>query len=111
MVRPARSSSPTASSACRYCATPGYYRFTCQTGGSSLTGSLSLHRFVLFIAVCTFILIIAGGLVTSTQSGLSVPDWPNTYGHFMFAYPLNQMVGGIFYEHSHRMIATFVGFL
>jgi len=50
-------------------------------------------------------------LVTSTGSGLSVPDWPNTYGHFMFAYPLDQMVGGIFFEHSHRMIASVVGFL
>jgi cytochrome c oxidase assembly protein subunit 15 len=71
----------------------------------------NLHLFALFTAFCTFVLIIAGGLVTSTGSGLSVPDWPNTYGHFMFAYPLDQMVGGIFYEHSHRMIASFVGFL
>jgi len=71
----------------------------------------NLHRFALFTACCTFFLIIAGGLVTSTGSGLSVPDWPNTYGHFMFAYPLDQMVGGIFYEHSHRMVASFVGFL
>ncbi|MBI1802839.1 MAG: COX15/CtaA family protein [Ignavibacteria bacterium] len=70
-----------------------------------------LHRFAFFTACCTFLLIIAGGLVTSTQSGLSVPDWPTTYGHFMFAYPLDQMVGGIFYEHSHRMIASVVGFL
>ena len=70
-----------------------------------------LHLFSLFTGCCTFLLIVAGGLVTSTQSGLSVPDWPTTYGHFMFAYPLDQMVGGIFYEHSHRMIASFVGFL
>ncbi len=70
-----------------------------------------LHRFALFTAVSTFFLIVAGGLVTSTGSGLSVPDWPNTYGHFMFAYPLDGMVGGIFYEHSHRMIASVVGFL
>lgn len=71
----------------------------------------NLHLFACFTATCTFFLIIAGGLVTSTGSGLSVPDWPNTYGYFMFAYPLDQMVGGIFYEHSHRMIASFVGFL
>jgi cytochrome c oxidase assembly protein subunit 15 len=76
-----------------------------------LTGYRNLHRYALFTACCTFCLLIAGGLVTSTQSGLSVPDWPNTYGHFMFAYPLDQMVGGIFYEHSHRMIASVVGFL
>ncbi len=55
--------------------------------------------------------MIAGGLVTSTDSGLAVPDWPNTYGHFMFSFPLTEMVGGIFYEHGHRMIATFVGIL
>ncbi len=76
-----------------------------------MTGYNNLHRFALFTACATFLLIIAGGLVTSTQSGLSVPDWPNTYGHFMFAYPLDQMVGGIFFEHSHRMIASVVGLL
>ncbi len=76
-----------------------------------MTSYRNLHRFLLFTAGCTFLLIIAGGLVTSTQSGLSVPDWPTTYGHFMFAYPVDQMVGGIFYEHSHRMIASVVGFL
>jgi len=70
-----------------------------------------LHRFAVFTAASTFLLIFAGGLVTSTGSGLSVPDWPNTYGRFMFAYPLEDMVGGIFYEHSHRMIASVVGFL
>ena len=78
---------------------------------ASLTSYNNLHRFAVVTAVATFVLIFAGGLVTSTQSGLSVPDWPTTYGHFMFAYPLDQMVGGIFYEHSHRMIATTVGFL
>ncbi len=77
----------------------------------SVTSYSNLHRFILFTACCTFLLIIAGGLVTSTQSGLSVPDWPTSYGHFMFAFPLDQMVGGIFYEHSHRMIASVVGFL
>ena len=76
-----------------------------------MTSYKNLHRFILFTTACTFLLIIAGGLVTSTQSGLSVPDWPTTYGHFKFAYPIDQMVGGIFYEHSHRMIATVVGFL
>jgi cytochrome c oxidase assembly protein subunit 15 len=73
--------------------------------------NVALHWFALFVACCTFVLIVAGGLVTSTQSGLSVPDWPTTYGHFMFSYPLDQMVGGILYEHSHRMIASVVGFL
>lgn len=65
-----------------------------------------LHLFAVFTAVCTFFLIIAGGLVTSTGSGLAVPDWPLSYGKVM-----PPMVGGIFYEHGHRMVATFVGLL
>jgi cytochrome c oxidase assembly protein subunit 15 len=64
-----------------------------------------------FTAASTFILIVAGGLVTSNSAGLSVPDWPNTYGQFMFAFPFGDMVGGILYEHGHRMIASTVGFL
>lgn len=70
-----------------------------------------LHRFALLVVGATFILIFIGGLVTSTDSGLSVPDWPTTYGHFMFSFPLSQMVGGILYEHGHRMVATVVGML
>lgn len=70
-----------------------------------------LHYFSLLVAASTAVLIFAGGLVTSTGSGLSVPDWPNTYGWFMFTFPLEKMVGGIFYEHSHRLIASTVGFL
>ena len=50
-------------------------------------------------------------MVTSTRSGLAVPDWPNTYGHFMFSFPFERMVGGILYEHGHRMIASVVGML
>jgi cytochrome c oxidase assembly protein subunit 15 len=50
-------------------------------------------------------------MVTSTDSGLAVPDWPNTYGHFMFSFPLEGMVGGVFYEHGHRLIASVVGML
>jgi heme a synthase len=70
-----------------------------------------LHLFAALVALSTAILIFAGGLVTSTGSGLSVPDWPSTYGWFMFTFPLEKMVGGIFYEHSHRLIASGVGFL
>ena len=70
-----------------------------------------LHLFAALVAVSTAVLIFAGGLVTSTESGLSVPDWPSTYGWFMFTFPLEKMVGGIFYEHSHRLIASIVGFL
>jgi len=70
-----------------------------------------LPLFAAFVAASTAVLIFAGGLVTSTGSGLSVPDWPNTYGWFMFAFPTSKMVGGIFYEHTHRLIASTVGFL
>jgi len=59
-----------------------------------------------FTAVCTFLLLIAGALVTSNDAGLSVPDWPLSYGSLT-----PPMVGGIFYEHGHRMIASFVGML
>ncbi|MCG8607786.1 COX15/CtaA family protein [bacterium] len=70
-----------------------------------------IHRLAKIVATSTFFLIVVGGLVTSTGSGLAVPDWPNTYGHFMFAFPFSKMVGGILYEHGHRMVATIVGFL
>ena len=66
----------------------------------------NLHRFTLFMSVCTFFLLIAGGMVTSTGSGLAVPDWPLSYGKLM-----PPMIGGIFYEHGHRMVASFVGLL
>ena len=70
-----------------------------------------LHFYLRFVAAASLLLIVAGGLVTSTGSGLAVPDWPNTYGTFMFAFPLSKMVGGIFYEHGHRLIASIVGLL
>ena len=71
----------------------------------------SLHRFAIFTAASTFVLIFIGGLVTSTGSGLSVPDWPTTYGQNMFTFPIDKWIGGIKYEHGHRLVASFVGFL
>src|SRR5687767_5859274 len=68
--------------------------------------SRALHRYAIVTAVATLLLIVAGGLVTSTESGLSVPDWPLSYGRLM-----PPMVGGVFYEHGHRMVATAVGLL
>ena len=70
-----------------------------------------LHRFCQVLAGCTVLLVLAGSLVTSTQSGLAVPDWPTTYGWSMFTFPPSKWVGGIFYEHGHRLIASTVGFL
>jgi cytochrome c oxidase assembly protein subunit 15 len=75
------------------------------------TQSVALRRYSKFLCVITLFLIILGALVKSTESGLSVPDWPTTYGKFMFAYPLNKMAGGIKYEHTHRMLASIVGLL
>src|SRR3954466_2090296 len=69
------------------------------------------HRYATLVAACTVLLITAGGMVTSTGSGLSVPDWPTTYGSNMFTFPMSKWVGGIRYEHSHRLIASTVGFL
>ncbi|MBZ5701451.1 MAG: COX15/CtaA family protein [Acidobacteriia bacterium] len=63
-----------------------------------------LHRYAIFVAVCTFLLLIAGALVTSNDAALSVPDWPLSYGTLT-----PPMVGGIVYEHSHRVIAATVG--
>ena len=72
---------------------------------------MAFRLYTRLVALSTAVLIFAGGLVTSTGSGLSVPDWPNTYGHFMFTFPLDKMVGGIRFEHSHRLIASTVGLL
>lgn len=62
-------------------------------------------------AVVTFFLLGLGGLVTSHEAGMSVPDWPNSYGYNMFLFPVSDWMGGILYEHSHRLLATFVGLL
>ncbi len=70
-----------------------------------------LHRFSKLVVASTILLLLAGSLVTSTGSGLSVPDWPTTYGWNMFTFPPSKWVGGIFYEHGHRLIASTVGFL
>ena len=71
----------------------------------------SLHVFGIALSICTFLLLFAGGMVTSTNSGLSVPDWPTTFGQNMFLFPPSMMRGGIFYEHGHRLFASLVGLL
>jgi cytochrome c oxidase assembly protein subunit 15 len=69
------------------------------------------HWLALLTGGATLVLIVAGGLVTNTGSALAVPDWPTTFGHNMFLYPWSQMVGGVFYEHSHRLLGALVGLL
>lgn len=67
-----------------------------------------LHHFAVVLSSCIFLLIIAGALVTSEDAGLSVPDWPTSFGSI---YKIPPMVGGVKFEHTHRMIAEGVGFL
>lgn len=68
--------------------------------------NLWLHRYAVLVAGCTLVLVFVGGLVTSTGSGLAVPDWPLSYGQF---FP--PMVGGILYEHGHRLVAATIGLM
>jgi cytochrome c oxidase assembly protein subunit 15 len=68
----------------------------------ALTTALSLS--------CLF-LIFVGGLVKSHEAGLSVPDWPTTYGENMFLFPYEKWIGGVFYEHGHRLLASGIGFI
>ncbi|HTV42796.1 MAG TPA: COX15/CtaA family protein [Candidatus Sulfotelmatobacter sp.] len=70
-----------------------------------------LHRFAVLAAIATFFLLGAGGLVTSHEAGMSVPDWPNSYGYNMFLFPPSRWIGGIFYEHTHRLWASCVGLM
>src|SRR5438046_6342704 len=69
------------------------------------------HRLAVVLGCATFPLLFIGGLVTSKGAGLAVPGWPTTFGYNMFFYPWSKMVGNIFYEHSHRLIAAAVGVL
>jgi cytochrome c oxidase assembly protein subunit 15 len=70
-----------------------------------------LSRFAWFTAGATVLLICSGGMVTSKNAGLAVPDWPTTFGYNMFFFPVSKWVGGIFFEHTHRLIASVIGFL
>ena len=79
-----------------------------MTGSSSTAFHPAHHRFAVFLAFCTFLLILAGAAVTSNDAGLSVPDWPTSFGSL---YRIPPMVGGVEFEHGHRMIAEFIGLL
>jgi cytochrome c oxidase assembly protein subunit 15 len=69
------------------------------------------HRIACLTAAATLALILAGGLVTDTGSALAVPDWPTTFGYNLLLYPWSKMVGGVLYEHSHRLLGALVGAL
>lgn len=71
----------------------------------------SLHWYAVLTAFFTFLLLGAGGLVTSHEAGMSVPNWPNSFDYNMFLFPPSKWIGGIFYEHTHRLIASGVGLM
>ena len=71
----------------------------------------ALFWFAVANVVTTFLLVGLGGLVTSHEAGMSVPDWPTSYGYNMFALPIQFWQGGVIYEHTHRLMATFLGVL
>lgn len=78
-----------------------------MSNGSNLyTPPIGLQWYSVIVVAATFFLVIAGGMVTSTGSGLAVPDWPLSFGKWM-----PPMEGGVFYEHGHRMVAATVGCL
>lgn len=70
-----------------------------------------LYWFAVLTAVATFLLLGVGGLVTSHEAGMSVPDWPTSFGYNMYALPIKFWKGGVFYEHTHRLFASVIGFM
>jgi heme a synthase len=70
-----------------------------------------LNRFAWLTCIATLLLICSGGMVTSKGVGLAVPDWPTTFGYNMFLFPVSKWVGGILFEHTHRLMGSVVGFL
>jgi heme a synthase len=82
-----------------------------ERAGKGALVSVWPHRLAVITACATFPLLFIGGLVTSKGAGLAVPDWPTTFGYNMFLYPWSKMVGNIFFEHSHRLVASAVGLL
>src|ERR1700758_366152 len=79
-------------------------------GAYSLPKKL-LHWYAVVAAASVSLLICSGGFVTSHEAGMAVPDWPNTFGYNMFLFPVSRWVGGVFFEHTHRLIASTVGLL
>lgn len=74
-------------------------------------GDTARFAFAVLTVLATLILLCFGGLVTSKGAGMAVPDWPTSFGYNMFFFPWSMMVGGIFYEHSHRLLGALVGIM
>ncbi|HJW38742.1 MAG TPA: COX15/CtaA family protein [Candidatus Udaeobacter sp.] len=70
-----------------------------------------LNGFAWLTCAATLLLICSGGMVTSKNVGLAVPDWPTTFGYNMFLFPVSKWVGGILFEHTHRLMGSLVGLL
>ena len=79
--------------------------------GNSGRSTTWLNRFAWITCIATLLLICSGGMVTSKNVGLAVPDWPTTFGYNMFLFPISKWVGGILFEHTHRLMGSLVGFL
>jgi cytochrome c oxidase assembly protein subunit 15 len=80
--------------------------------GDAATGRVRFWARLL--AFFTFPLIWLGGLVTTQDAGMAVPDWPGTFGYNLWLYPISTWLLGpfdLFVEHGHRLLATFVGLL
>ncbi len=80
-----------------------------RPSSSTETATRSQAMLATLAIFTTLVLVSVGSLVTSLEVGLSVPDWPTSYGYNMFLFPFTKMVGGIYYEHAHRLIGTLVG--
>ena len=78
---------------------------------NSARSSKWLNHFAWLTCAATLLLICSGGMVTSKNVGLAVPDWPTTFGYNMFLFPVSKWVGGILFEHTHRLMGSLVGFL
>lgn len=65
--------------------------------------------FAMTTVTAVLLLLITGGVVTGFEAGLAVEDWPTSFGHNMFLYPVTEMIGGRFYEHAHRLYGSLVG--
>src|SRR5947207_2613273 len=87
----------------------------CGLGHYGMKGTLVVDTPQDYLAwltcIATLLLICSGGMVTSKGVGLAVPDWPTTFGYNMFLFPVSKWVGGILFEHTHRLMGSIVGFL
>lgn len=75
------------------------------------SGMMVSRFFAGTLCALTLILIFMGALVKSHEAGLSVPDWPTTYGYNMFMFPPSEWRANVFYEHTHRLVASIVGII